>query len=565
MLLSAFGYFNKDKYCDMILLDNEKNSLQVFIWDNSELQFVSDSKLYYTVNGTVQNVIPGDIDFDGSLDILITYTYINNTFMQVVLQNNGAFSAQPAIEIPNNSQPVIMDLNGDLLLEVLNNKNQGVAIYKFSDSLKEAELLNDHIYTSNTSEWCLSYESLQVSYPHSIAFVDLNKDCLADLFLTVIKDNNLYFEVWLNAKDGLYCRRLSELAPKGTQQVSFADIDRNGVEDLVFAVCLGNNCAEKNEIHIVYNYNDVSNDCSFSRKSFEDFKLIGLGSDVSANDNDKEVITIASSFYKAEDDIPITIRFGDFNLDGYPDALITVFNASEGSSSAMIEILENKNCESCGKAQRTLEIHESNEFDKMRNIKGAVFACFFDLDDNGILDIIVVSKNQTNYKITGFYNNFLNDAFHLKALALNGKSKGGYSSAFPGAVFMFTLTELDMKKVILHSTQMPMTGFYSLNTPYCVYGLGRTNSYIEEFYVALPLNSSNFKSWTPIIPNSYLIASPVKDNTDEWFLELFASPTDKIGIIIGVCCGCMVLIGLVVIINYWREKREDKALFGIRF
>lgn len=547
----------------MILTNNEKNSLYVYLWDNSDLKFVPDSNLQYNVNGTVQNVIPGDIDFDGSLDILITYTYINSTYMQVVLQSNGAFLAQPAIEIPNNSQPVIMDMNGDLLLEVVNNKDQGIAVYRFAENLKETELLSEHIYTSNNSQWCLSYENLQVSYPHSLAFVDLNKDCLADLFLTVIKDNSLYFEVWLNAKNGLYCRRFSEPAPKGAQQVSFADIDRNGVEDLVFAVCLGNNCADKNEIHIVYNYNDVSNDCSFSRSSFEDFKLNGLSSDVTAND--KEVIEMSNLFYKAEDEIPITIRFGDFNLDGYPDALITVFNVSEGNPSANIEILENKNCETCGKAQRTLDIIKSSDFDEMRNIKGAVFACFFDLDDNGILDIIVVSKNQTAYKITGFYNNFLNDAFHLKALALNGKSKGGYSSAFPGAVFMFTLTELDMKKVILHSTQMPMTGFYSLNTPYCVYGLGRTNSYIEEFYVALPLNSSNFKSWTPIIPNSYLIASPVKGNTDEWFLELFASPTDKIGIIIGVCCGCMVLIGIVVIVNYWREKREDKALFGIRF
>jgi len=75
-----------------------------------------------------------------------------------------------------------------------------------------------------------------------------------------------------------------------------------------------------------------------------------------------------------------------------------------------------------------------------------------DLDENGVLDIITVSKPGDEYEIKGFYNNFLNDAFHLKALALDGYGKQEYSSTFPGAVFMFTLTELDMSKVQMHST-----------------------------------------------------------------------------------------------------------------
>jgi hypothetical protein len=179
---------------------------------------------------------------------------------------------------------------------------------------------------------------------------------------------------------------------------------------------------------------------------------------------------------------PIAIRFGDFNLDGYPDALATFYNSTEGNQSAHIEYYENVKCEHCSNSQRTLE---KSDLEGLKTIKGALFSCFFDLDDNGILDIIVVSNNGSQFLVTSFYNNFLNDAFHLKALALNGYKERDYSSAFPGAVFMFTLTELDMSKVIMHSTQMPLTGFYALNTPYCVYGLGRTNSYIEEFYVAM--------------------------------------------------------------------------------
>jgi hypothetical protein len=79
------------------------------------------------------------------------------------------------------------------------------------------------------------------------------------------------------------------------------------------------------------------------------------------------------------------------------------------------------------------------------------------------------------------------------------------------------------------------------------------------------LEENSYRSWTPIIPNSYLIVSPDKTSSDEWFLELFASPTDQIGVIIGVCCVCMLVIGIVVVIKYYKEKKEDKQLFGIKF
>ena len=38
---------------------------------------------------------------------------------------------------------------------------------------------------------------------------------------------------------------MDEAAPLGVGQVSFIDVDRNGVEDFVFPVCLGDNCSVK--------------------------------------------------------------------------------------------------------------------------------------------------------------------------------------------------------------------------------------------------------------------------------------------------------------------------------
>jgi hypothetical protein len=64
--------------------------------------------------------------------------------------------------------------------------------------------------------------------------------------------------------------------------------------------------------------------------------------------------------------------------------------------------------------------------------------------------------------------------------------------------------------------------------------------------------------WTPIIPNSYLILSPDTDSSDGWFLELFASPTDNIGIIVAVSLALLLVIGIIVIWRFILEKREDK-------
>jgi len=42
---------------------------------------------------------------------------------------------------------------------------------------------------------------IKLSTPHSVSYVDLNGDCLSDLFLTQIIDNQVYFSVLLSNGD----------------------------------------------------------------------------------------------------------------------------------------------------------------------------------------------------------------------------------------------------------------------------------------------------------------------------------------------------------------------------
>ncbi|EEB98443.1 hypothetical protein MPER_02043, partial [Moniliophthora perniciosa FA553] len=98
----------------------------------------------------------------------------------------------------------------------------------------------------------------KLANPHSNAVVDLNGDCLADVFLVCDGGHGgKYFQIWLNNKADGFTLALEQPLPLGTQQISLADMDRDGTIDLVFPTCrsvttsvgVGQDC----HINIAYN------------------------------------------------------------------------------------------------------------------------------------------------------------------------------------------------------------------------------------------------------------------------------------------------------------------------
>lgn len=89
--------------------------------------------------------------------------------------------------------------------------------------------------------------------PHSNAFIDLDGDCLADLFLVCQDDTSssgLSYQIWKNAKDSGFELAQTGSLPAGTGQISFADMDRDGTMDMVFPTCTS---SEGCNINIAYN------------------------------------------------------------------------------------------------------------------------------------------------------------------------------------------------------------------------------------------------------------------------------------------------------------------------
>lgn len=389
---------------------------------------------------------------------------------------------------------------------------------------------------------CVQGPFLPLSSPHSTAFVDLNGDCLADLFLTVVDPlGTLFFQVWLNGKNQKYCLVYHEQAPDGAGQVSFADVDRNGMDDLVFPV-------GEDQIFVIFNDNSQSVNCKFRPESFEHFRLPDLNG-LDSTDN-KTIVTLSANYSlsKGEPDFPATLQLADMDLDGFPDLLAPLYDV-EAQHTAMV-FFANRERDS----RRTFVSSGQTEYHKVRELN-SLGGAFFDLNENSIMDILVtiLTENKT-LAVASFYNNLVADTFHLKAIMADGDN---FYGCFPGAVFTFDVTDLDMNQINRRCSQQPLTAWFALQPPYCLAGTGRTVSYIENFNAAVPFAKHSSRMWTPIIPNSDLIVLPTRDNTDDWRLELFANPSDSLLYVIASNLVVLAVLGAFIIWRLHKEKQRD--------
>ncbi|CAG03073.1 unnamed protein product [Tetraodon nigroviridis] len=140
---------------------------------------------------------------------------------------------------------------------------------------------------------------------------------------------------------------------------------------------------------------------------------------------------------------PLALHFGDYNLDGFPDALAVLRNTS-GSKSRDIDqfqsrircrgqqafLLENVPCNaaSCHAAGRMFHIHwDQSDLGAVHN---AAMATFFDIYEDGILDMLVLSQadGKKDLIVHALKNNFEADAYFVKVMGLTlGPRWGGFA------------------------------------------------------------------------------------------------------------------------------------------
>ncbi|EFA85052.1 putative integrin alpha FG-GAP repeat-containing protein [Heterostelium album PN500] len=587
--IMAFGDFNADKYLDTFFVYSNRSTLQIFLWDVKEWRYEPSDVIITLDDGmTIDNVIPGDFTYDGLLDIVIQGGLYSKNVSDVpfLYLYKGDLDR---VELPLKlaaayDQVLALDCNGDLRIDLLGVDSKGARTLWINQE-------NDYFTTYQQG----SSQILQnISSPHSNSFVDLNGDCLADMFITSgsSKDDTLTGEIWLNDKSNGYNfdSRTFPL-PRGAGQITFADFDGDGDLDMLYPVCWPpENCSEVNDLYLVYNsQKPVCASSLFPKANCRaqnalcqadpNFSFSNTtGADGTTLIIPKEAFGGYLFYFNLSVGISNIIHYGDYNIDGYPDIIVALYNPNNLSEPTHVELWENVGCNAdiCPKGQggRTF-VKATSGTDALTSIPYAYTASFIDYGENGIADIIVQSRYPNgSHSVQAVYNNFYNDAFFFKTLGLNGvcttmcpghvkfPDPKPYGVNFPGGTFKFIFSDMSGTTHIQIGAQLSQSAYMSLQTPYNFFGLGRTSNYIDQLFYGIPLNQTvHYNSWVGTIPNSQIVAIPYKpSNPTSWTLELFINPS---GIFFWVMLAFIVVLIFfsgVSLFLWKREKKQDEKL-----
>ncbi|EMD34350.1 hypothetical protein CERSUDRAFT_117229 [Gelatoporia subvermispora B] len=610
----AFGDFNGDQFLDLLGLGSDLQTLSVYLWNHEDYMYRKSAVFRHPQR--VINVVPGDFTQDGKLDLLVMSQAQRSFQLAIDLymaSPMGGFDMNPVSAPPSTmSQPIPMDFNGDLKIDLLGipARPSSGSSFKVWSNVWNSSQPNSQIFDVTNPK----FEGAQctLSNPHSNAAVDLNGDCLADLFLVCDEQNSRskYFQIWVNNKaDGFALAQLGRL-PDGVQTVSFADIDRDGTLDMLFTTCssvssstgIGSNCA----INIAYNKqlplcssttsSGVQNGKRVCRPPQE---LCTADPDFTFNltpssDNDAFVTIPVSDIFPQTSSssssllvldtsfsppLPIPIKLGDANQDGFPD-ILAILATGSGSQMSLTPALAlsvscGKNvagCAASGSGRRGWNVVKKGA-DPLKGIQDARSIAFLDVDEDGTLDIMVQrTGSQGQGNILFVQNNFYYDAFFLKAIVLNGACGSGLCStpnssakyhpfgvSYSGATYKYTVLDTAGGRSAAQVGQLPQTSYHSLLTPYAYFGLGRTNNYIENLFVGSTKHTKqHFIDMEGVIPNSKLVIIPPLEGEDGWKRELYLRPGEWIPWVTVTVVAATIVLAIIVFVLHLNEKREDE-------
>ncbi|KAH7914077.1 hypothetical protein BJ138DRAFT_1144581 [Hygrophoropsis aurantiaca] len=608
----AFGDFNGDQYLDVLTLDPDQQTLSAYLWNRESYAFENVSSIRHSM--PIYNVIPGDFTHDGKLDILVMSASAVHNQLDMDLYrglHNGHFETT-TVSIPPSTlaEPITVDINGDMRIDLLGTPS----LLNFAPST--LQVWKNAWNSTEPSPPLFELENppfngvqCTLANPHSNAVIDLNGDCLADVFL-VCDDGSggKTFQIWVNNKDAGFSLAQQGALPSGTQAISFADIDRDGTIDMVFPTCssvsstgIGSNCV----INIAYNKqlplcasateHSIDKNGRRTCRSPEELCTAdpNFRFDLGTSTKNKAFVQVPlssilgspSSSLLVQDTtfsppIPLPIKLGDANLDGFPDLLFITDTNGMRTPKLVFSVPCGKGVPGCGKngeGKRGWSILTKSA-ESLENVKDARGAAFLDMAEDGTLDIVVQrTGTQGQGTISFIQNNIYYDAFFLKAIVLNGACNNGWcqssngSSYLPfgvsysGATYKYTVLDTSAKRSAAQVGQLPQTSYHSLLTPYSFFGLGRTNNYIENLFVGSTKHTDqHFINMEGVIPNSRVVIHPPPDGADAgdggagWRRELFLRPGEWIPWVTLTVVVATGILASIVFVLHLNEKREDE-------
>lgn len=279
--LMAYADLNSDMYTDIIALAEDKSMLNLFYFNPVHLRFYLGNELKTSDCNKIINVAVGR-----SLSHLRIFVTCESNSGSTIVRfydrtDKGYNELSEYITIEKNSHPFIADINGDYLEDVMftDPSSSGIRV-AFQAQVNGEETIIVKDFTSSIpmvkpEPDCITQglPSARLTSPHSVSLIDLDGDCMADLFLTVEDSSSgrKFYEIWLrretqttldlsaeapapkagktvkqkqddeefpsNTLTGLqsFCLVTREEIPSGIHNMfALADVDRDGMIDMVY-------------------------------------------------------------------------------------------------------------------------------------------------------------------------------------------------------------------------------------------------------------------------------------------------------------------------------------------
>lgn len=350
----------------------------------------------------ITNLIPGDFDGDAFMDVLFTArldddivgVYINwggSSYINCTTNNK----TNPIIKMKG--EPIALDFKDDMVIDLFGTDTDGKRVVWV---FEKGRVLPPNIVTLVDSN-SKSFDPITI--PHSNAVLDLNNDHLADLLITT--ENN--FEVWTghigqdDERNYTYHTKIPFFiggAKKTVGQTLFIDMELEG--ELNLLVPLFWRSWSNSSIYIQSQHGFVDLMVNFVDTSGKQWGFVP---------------PVKNEFYRQT----ITLRSGDYNMDGYPD-LIATLTSDNGNTmrTFLLKNVESKNPHP-GKFKRTFEVQWNALLPDRNN---TVMGSFYDFGQDGILDVILLQKIGKDFTPLAFKNTLDYDANFVKVIVLTGLS-----------------------------------------------------------------------------------------------------------------------------------------------
>lgn len=546
-IIAAFGDFNSDELTDVFMITNKGKTLEILLGADTEPLLRLAHKCEFN-SLEITSVVPGDFDGDAFMDLMITTstgkTENGNQLSNVFINWGGSDHLNCTKDestplIITQGEPVALDYNKDMIIDLFGLSKSGKrTFWIFKNDRTSPERIHMNMTDGNNNK---------LKVPHAHAYLDVNDDFTADLFVST----ETGFEIWYGLeKEGFnYSHDVNLPVGKDIKigQTLFLDVELKGNMNQILPICFDGQCT--NSTILVY-----------ANNTYHDLQ-VNLNDD-QTNKKWRFIAPENGQLYVNT----ITLRGGDFNLDGYPDLLVTLTPID--SSQPQTFFMENVPCDTaCKSLSRTFKVRW-RAFAPFSN--GTVVGAFYDFYQDGILDVIFVEKHDEKYRPVAFRNTLDYDANFVKVIVLTGltnirdptkktplgRKKRTYGTNLPGPRIAYYTTTQDGDIQHGSSVQIPQSAYNSLQLPYTIFGLGRTPNFVDSLTVGL---SNRTRSWTQLIPNSQMIVVPWPPGEPfRWKAQLFVTPSKLILMSVIALGGTCIVIMLIILVLYIKEKREDK-------